>query len=332
MSWGMVAVAGATLVSGAMGSNAAEDAADASSAASGDMLAESRRQFDLVRSDSKVAREVGNDALLTLGFLLGVRQPPSAESITALEKELADAEAMKKASVKANSKIPDDYGGRSDRLRGATNNLSRTGGYGADYAGGVNTGGDDSRRPHAANIGAIDNNIASIKAKLAQAKKMQGIATQYSGGLGEFIKKQPGYEFGMQEGTRAIGNTLSASGSSQGGRALKELERYGQDYAGTKTDEHLGRLFTLAGFGPVGVNQSASAGQNLSNATQNAASMRAGGAADAAYAKAGIANNAIGTGLSLWSYNNALKTQPASNPGLLNTPQGSVPSTIGGIA
>lgn len=63
MSWGLVAVAGATLVGGAMQSDAAGDASADQRAASEAGIGEERRQFDLTREDFAPFRAAGQRAL-----------------------------------------------------------------------------------------------------------------------------------------------------------------------------------------------------------------------------------------------------------------------------
>ena len=63
MTWGMVAVAGATLVSGSMQSKAASGAASTQADTSAAAIAEQRRQYDLQREDSAPYRAAGAQAL-----------------------------------------------------------------------------------------------------------------------------------------------------------------------------------------------------------------------------------------------------------------------------
>lgn len=63
MTWGLVAVAGATLVSGSMQSNAASGAVNAQAGASDAAIGENRRQYDLTRGDYAPYREAGTKAL-----------------------------------------------------------------------------------------------------------------------------------------------------------------------------------------------------------------------------------------------------------------------------
>lgn len=63
MTWGLVAVAGATLVGGAMSSSAASSAADSQSQASDQAIGEQRRQYDQTRTDYAPYRATGQRAL-----------------------------------------------------------------------------------------------------------------------------------------------------------------------------------------------------------------------------------------------------------------------------
>lgn len=78
------------------------------------------------------------------------------------------------------------------------------------------------------------------------------------------VTKQPGYQFGMDQGTRAVNAGAAASGMTYSGAAGKELTRFGQDYAGTKLNESYNRLANVAGLGQVAVN-----GQNNQNYANN---------------------------------------------------------------
>lgn len=76
MSWGYVAVAGATLVAGYMSSNAqkdaAEDAANAQSGAGAAGIAEQRRQFDAIQELLKPYVTTGTSALSGQQDLMGL--------------------------------------------------------------------------------------------------------------------------------------------------------------------------------------------------------------------------------------------------------------------
>lgn len=294
----VVAIGGASIAGGAYGARqmreAGEDAANASADATQATIDESARQFDTVREDTRVARETGNDALMQLGFLLGVRQAPSAEDLAGLQSELTQARAAREAALAGNAPLA------------APRNMSEAM--------------ERGRNPQQlTDIAPLDANIINIQKRIADAQKLQEIAGRYPGGMGDFVRSQPGYEFGLQEGERALTNTLTASGASQGGRALKAAQRYGIDYAGSKTDEHLSRMFTLAGYGPAGVNTSANAGANAVNTNAAARGAHANTLGNIAFnnagASSGAVNNAVNTGLSLYTYNDMMnRLRPPAAP------------------
>jgi hypothetical protein len=91
MSWGLVAVAGATLVGGVMSSNAQEDAANtaagAQSEASARGIAEQRRQFDAIQALLKPYANAGSSALTAQQNLIGMNGVgPQQLALTNLEQ------------------------------------------------------------------------------------------------------------------------------------------------------------------------------------------------------------------------------------------------------
>jgi hypothetical protein len=95
------------------------------------------------------------------------------------------------------------------------------------------------------------------------------------------ITNDPGYQFGMDQGTRALNSGAAARGMTYSGAAGKALARFGQDYAGTKLDASYNRLSNLAGMGQVGANNNQQAGMNYANNAGNnmIGAANAGGAA-----------------------------------------------------
>jgi len=82
-------------------------------------------------------------------------------------------------------------------------------------------------------------------------------------------QQDPGYQFRMAEGMKAINAAGSARGNAMGGAAMKELTRYGQDFASNEYDKvynrNSSRLSALAGFGQNANSQNAQSGQNYGN-------------------------------------------------------------------
>lgn len=94
------------------------------------------------------------------------------------------------------------------------------------------------------------------------------------------ILNDPGYQFGMQQGQRAIQGTAAAKGGLYSGATLKALSRFGTDYATTKTNDVFNRKQTdygnqfnrtlgAAGLGQTAVGQTQQAGQNYTNTVGN---------------------------------------------------------------
>jgi hypothetical protein len=87
------------------------------------------------------------------------------------------------------------------------------------------------------------------------------------------FQKDPGYDFRMQEGQKALERSASARGGLLGGGTLKALTQYGQDYASNEygnaynrfnqdRDQRYGKLMDLVGTGQNAANQTGAAGQN----------------------------------------------------------------------
>ncbi len=100
-------------------------------------------------------------------------------------------------------------------------------------------------------------------------------------GSGDF-HQDPGYDFRMQEGQKALERSAAARGGLQSGGTMRALTRYGQDYASGEYQnaynrfnndrtQRFNRLSSVAGIGQQSNNQVAQAGQNYASAAgQNA--------------------------------------------------------------
>lgn len=103
-------------------------------------------------------------------------------------------------------------------------------------------------------------------------------------GQGELNKKftladfeqDPGYQFRLNEGTKALQASAAARGGLNSGATLKALTRYGQDYGASEYDKaynrfnndqsaRFNRLSSIAGIGQTANNTMANAGANYAN-------------------------------------------------------------------
>lgn len=101
------------------------------------------------------------------------------------------------------------------------------------------------------------------------------------------VMSDPGYQFGMDQGQRALDRKISAMGGRVSGAALKASARFGTDYGASgygaayqRKQDRLNRLASLAGVGQTATGQTASAGQFATQNIGNALSSQ--GAATAA--------------------------------------------------
>jgi len=109
--------------------------------------------------------------------------------------------------------------------------------------------------------------------------------------MADFVK-DPGYQFRMDEGARAIDAGASARGGVLSGRAGKELQRYGQDYASGEystaynrfnadRNTRFNRLASVAGIGQTATNTGVAAGtantNNIADLTLERANAQAAG-------------------------------------------------------
>lgn len=92
------------------------------------------------------------------------------------------------------------------------------------------------------------------------------------------LADDPGYQFRMDEGNKAVSRQLAASGKYLTPEASKALTEYGQNYASNEfnnaynrnqinTDTIYNRLAGLTGTGQSATGSSAAAGQNYANAS-----------------------------------------------------------------
>lgn len=155
---------------------------------------------------------------------------------------------------------------------------------------------------------------------------LQPYGKSFEAPTGVTEENDPGFQFRLQQGMKALQNSAAAKGQAQGGAALKEAERYGQDYAsneysnvynralqGYNTNYNVwandqgntfNRLAALSGAGQTAVAGLNSAGQSAaSNAAginqSNASALGGLATSGAASLGAGIvgATNAVNSGI-----------------------------------
>ncbi|WP_421883306.1 hypothetical protein [Methylibium sp.] len=142
------------------------------------------------------------------------------------------------------------------------------------------------------------------------------------------FEADPGYQFRMDEGMRGVESSAAARGGALGGRALKELTRYGQGYASneygnafnryqTSQTNRFNRLASLAGIGQTSANTTGQIGTQVANNVAGnqlyAGDARASGYVGGANAISG-ATESLGTLYGLGKLGNAQNVTTGSNP------------------
>lgn len=116
------------------------------------------------------------------------------------------------------------------------------------------------------------------------------------------FKTDPGYDFRMGEGIKALDRSAAARGVLNSGGQGRKLVRYGQDYASNEYQNVYNRIAQIAGFGGQSAAQSSNVvfntGQGVGGALVNAGEARASGFAASGNALA----NALGQGAKAFGF------------------------------
>lgn len=94
--------------------------------------------------------------------------------------------------------------------------------------------------------------------------KLQGLMRDPSS-----VTQDPGYQFGMQQGTQAMDRSAAAQGGLYSGAQMKAAQRFGNDYATTKFNDVYNRYAGMSGTGMQATGSMANAGQNYANQAGN---------------------------------------------------------------
>lgn len=144
-------------------------------------------------------------------------------------------------------------------------------------------GGDDVSKGYKRGINAQKQMYETARGDLAPYRDFGG---SYLSGLrdfmsrgrptGESVRQTPGYQFRMDEGTRALDNSAVARGGLLSGNHLRDILSYGQDYASNEYDKELvrnendfSRLMQMVNLGYGAAGGSAGIAQNSGNALAN---------------------------------------------------------------
>jgi hypothetical protein len=265
MSWVAVAVGGATLVSGYMGSKASKDAARAQGQSADAAAQVQWDMYNQSRSDNEPYRQAGLTGLQEYMALLGLPTSSVAQSVQ-------------------QSTMPTQWFGAGDVPTANPALYSSDPAYRKawDTVSGYHKG----RFDRTSDFGALENHLRTVynenrPAAAAGYSATPGVSMTQQQAFDRF-RNTPGYQFGLTEGQRTLDSSAAASGGLFSGKAAKALTKFGQDYADQQGYRpYMNSLASLAGIGQTAANQNASIGQatagNVGNALMGAGNARASG-------------------------------------------------------
>lgn len=259
---GIAGVAGAALQG-----SAAEDAANTQANASAHASDIENAQFEESRADLAPFRQTGVLANQTLAMLLGLT-PNATPAASVANPGAAPPQFLPAPGFGA--------GGLGDQTGGPQTGVQLVPG-----------GGSGPGIPNPAYATWQTANTAFQAAQNAPA----GPADPRSGSLlapftGASVATDPGYQFGLDQGTLAVDRGASAGGMRLSPATLKALDRFTQDYAGTKFNDAFSRDMSTKQFTYNALSGLSDQGRGASSTT----------AALGAQTAAQIGSNTIGAG------------------------------------
>lgn len=244
------------LIGGLFQDDAADSAQNAQSQATAAGIAEQRRQFDLNRSDLAPYRNTGSAAVSRLGELLGIgtrpsqRRPYLAGQTTGGVNDLraaydrqhvADLGMTLDESVQRGLTSPENYRTILDQIEGQARQIANP-----------------------VPAAEQDQDFGALNRKFTLADFWDDPVTKAS------------FQFGLDEGTKALDRMGGARGMRNSGQQLKALTKFGTDYTGQRAgesynrfygdqDRTFNRLSGVAGTGQTAATNTASLGQGTAN-------------------------------------------------------------------
>jgi hypothetical protein len=264
----LIVGAAASVASGAMSAKAAKKAAS-TQAKSVDRAAElNNEQFQQTREDMRPYREVGQSGLYRLADLLGIEGNPANNPQGSYGMAQPTQEQFTTTTP--------------------TTRASQVGWNGGQVWGNV-PGPNKTSFDQAGYDAAMEKYNASYTPGVAQ--KPDDYGSLLKDFTGKDLENEPGYQFRLNQGTKALDRSAAAKGNLYSGGTLKAAQRYGQDYASNEYGNAYNRDLQnrqskynfLAGISGVGQTATSQVGQIGANtAAVNSDLITSGGAARAA--------------------------------------------------
>lgn len=284
MVWPLIA-AGVSAAAGAYGANRAANAQESAAGAQGDTA---RRNMMMQLQLQEPQRNFGYQALGDLSSLYGYSQSPYTAQNTLMQglTPITAKNAVRYLGQGATFDQLSQMGTLGPLGTKAIKRLTRAG----------------------LNIDQIMQlqGMGGGKQEMAAQQPQQGQA----GNMSRFFAS-PDYTFRRDEGQRDIGNSFAARGGAASGNALRALSQFNSNLAAGEFGNYHGRLMQMAGLGSQATNNTAQAGNNYSNAQQNAQQQTGDARASGILGASGAVMGGLNSLGQYWG--NRQQQQPAAN-------------------
>lgn len=282
---------GANIVGGIIGADGAENAADTQAQAAIQSAKIQKQMYDTTREDLTPYREAGNSAQNALMYYLGIGNKGGYTDSYNLQDFL-------------------DYNRR----------------YAPAWYGPEGQANDAQIQYDKYKAGGFTEKDIQELSDIYGFRKLNPVTNAYGDGTygsllknftGEDLQNEPGYQFGLAEGNKALDRRAASGGSYFSGAALKAAQRYGNDYASTKFNDaynrdasNKNRIYSmLSGVADRGQNAAAQTGNAGSAAAAGMSSSILQGGNAIASGQVGSANalsGGISNALNAYQWNNML--------------------------
>lgn len=307
MSAVATAIVGGAVIGGYMTSQASKSAASSAAGAADRANALSDAQFQQTRTDMAPWRDAGGSAIGQLSYLLGLPGYEPKPAPTGQLRTLGQTGAALPAPGQWSPSGPvsfEDIGGRRMPALAMQKSMDeQPGGTGATYDSATGQNGSNPWDGATITSAGIAPNTYNT-----QLGDFGSLSRDFS--MADF-QADPGYDFRMKEGQKALERSAAAGGRFLGGGTLKALTRYGQDMGSQEygrafdrfnlnRNTRFNQLAAVAGIGQTANGQLAQLGQQNALTQGNNLMGAATVGGNAAMAGAAGWSSALNNGVNNW--------------------------------
>lgn len=275
------------VVGGVIGASGSKSAARAQADAANRQAELQKQMYDQTREDQAPWRTVGGNALNELAMRLGIGGYTSEKAPTVQTMDEIRANMMKQYGGGGMTALPQGSVGDGYIMRFVGPDQS-TELVPISLSQGGRANAQQIEAAAQAEYQRQQQALKDFQAKQSEASKNPLYGSLLDTFSREDFQTDPGYEFRLGEGQKALESSAAARGGLLSGAAAKALTKYNQNFASNEYQNAynrfnndqtniFNRLAGIAGVGQTATNQLQQAGQNYANQTGNA--IQYGGAA-----------------------------------------------------